>query len=156
MTFDFCGVGITCQNYFKSKPTVNMNLVSYSQTWNFSLVSGINTLQLDEFIHFPQGSMILWRSNDGAQLGYELNPSTPDLLWRNSSVTNMIDENANNVRIYFSALGKFFSDGQWISFSESFPNAGIYPVSSTLFYANNYTQTCTVVVTDGRHFYLNY
>lgn len=153
VSFGFCGIAISCQAYFRKNSHIRMDFVDYLQTWSFNLTSGVNKIQFNvyDYKQFPPGSMILWTTNDGAQLGYESNPLVPDLLWVNQTVSNMTDgeSNSTNVRINFQAIGQAFSVfNVYKTYSQNFPNPGLYNIVGFFAY-NNYTTKCLINVTEG-------
>lgn len=97
--------------------------------------------------------MILWRATiGGARLGYESNPTSPDLYWDEltNTLTKMVDVAVNvTSRLYFSVIGQQFLSGTYLQTSQFFPYPGIYTVPFTFAYTN-YSATCTVVVTDSK------
>lgn len=153
VSFDFCGIAISCQAYFRKNSQIRMDFVDYLQTWSFNLTAGVNKIQLNvsDYKQFPPGSMILWTTNDGAQLGYEPNPLVPDLLWINQTVSNMTDEESNSTsfRIYFQVFGQAFSVfNVYRTYNQNFPNPGLYNIVG-FFAFNNYTTKCLINVTEG-------
>jgi len=107
----------------------------------------MNTLNLNGYFLFPQGSMVMWKTNGGAQLAYEQNPSLPDLLWTNNSVTKMTDGDYS-ARIYLLTTGQnYWSNAYW-QYWLSFPKPGNYQVSFDFPWAS-FVTTCLVIVTKG-------
>ena len=129
-----------------------MSQSSLSETFTFNLTEGLNEIILNESIVLNQGKMIVWKTNNGAQLMID-----PD--WNPDYI---ILQNQSLIPIYFMFFGfklaarisikpitrpYFFSYSKLLS--QSFPYPGTYTVTVRLDDFNK-SFTWPIVVVDGK------
>lgn len=111
--------------------------------------SGMNSLNLNETVFVSQGSMVVWRSNDGAVLVYKTYPTLPDLIWRNDSLSPMT-VNSTLARVLVMATGFIFLNTQLFGITSYFPVPGNYMITELVKVRNStYLNQCSIIVTDG-------
>lgn len=109
----------------------------------------MNTLNLNTTVYFSQGSMVVWKSNDGAVLVYKTYPTLPDLIWRNDSLSPM-RVNSTLARILVMVTGFTFVNTQIFGITSYFPVPGNYMITEMVQVRNStYFKQCPIIVTDG-------